>query len=206
MPPIIPTARLPLLDKLLSLDAKIRLGFEAHKPWFEQAGLRLTGMSFNTELGCPQFPHWANPKNCAVLGDTGYEAVHYNILIRDGLVDEHSPVFVTVPHAGARDAANYVVGESFESFIRFGLIRGFFGMYQLAEDIELTLEVYSSPDWQPTKEWHHGVGFVPDEEQKSVLEFIGKALNLTPISYTPAQYQKMQERFLPNLEYWDYDI
>lgn len=184
-----PIVRLPLFDKLLAL---------------EREGLFLEGMYLNNELKFPTLPHWASPKNCAVLGDTGYEAVHFNILIRDGVIDSFSPVLVTVPHAGTEVNANFIVGDSLESFVRFGLIRGFFGMYQLAENPELTLEVYSSPDWQPTEEWHDGVGFVPDADQRAVLRALGEKLNLQPLSYTPREYQELQERFLPLLEFWDY--
>jgi len=191
MPLAQPIVRLPLFDKLLSL---------------EREGLFLEGMNLNNELTYPTLPHWASPKNCAVLGDTGYEAVHYNILIRDGVIDSRSPVFVTVPHAGIRENANFIAGDSLESFVRFGLIRGFFGIYQLAENRELTLEVYSSPDWQPTKEWHYGVGFVPDEGEKAILRSLGETLNLTPLSYTPTEYQELQDRYLPLLEYWDYEL
>ena len=135
----------PLLDALREFDTEAARRFPAD---FDN-GLGQMGMLLAPTL--ENCGYWCTPKNSLTFASTGGEGVHFSFLVQDGKVTESSPVILTVPaNAFEPDGANFVVAEDLRNCLRFGFHRGYFALEQLAYDRDLTLEAYSSPDWQPT--------------------------------------------------------
>jgi hypothetical protein len=61
--------------------------------------------------------------------------------------------------------------------------------------------VYTSPEWQPTEDWHYAVGYYLDENAQRVRDFLVEQLDLTPLKYTVAEFEALQEKSMPSLEF-----
>jgi hypothetical protein len=96
------------------------------------------------------------PGNCHTFAHTGGNGVHFSFLALKGQVDEKCPVVVTNPAAGG---LNFIVGENLYDFLCLGYYRGYFALEQLAYHYDLTVRVYTDPNWGATEEWHHSVGY-----------------------------------------------
>jgi hypothetical protein len=133
--------------------------------------------------------------------------VHFSFIASNGEADAASPVIVSVPNSGVDPAdANFVVGADLRAFLRFGFHRGFFALEQLGFHRDLTLEVYASAEWRPTESWHKAVGFEPlSEPARRVRDLLTARFELTPLSYTTEQFQELQDRYKPLLEYLSED-
>jgi len=190
--------KLPLLDALWELDPIIRERF----PGEFYNGIEVLGIRFSPSNQLVYGDYFCTPKNSVAFAWSGGDGEHYSFVVRDNLVDESSPVILTAP-ANSLDE-NHLLAENFRDFLCLGLRRGFFGLGQFAYAPEEALAAYGNPDWKPTKKYHHDVGFVPDERQLEVLSFVAKSLELEPLSYTPEEYAKLQER-LEDLIEVDYE-
>lgn len=84
-----------------------------------------------------------------------------------------------------------------------GLRRGLFALGQLSYAPQQALQIYGTPNWQPTESWHYGAGYVPDERQAKVLAFVAKGLNLKPFCYSSQVFSNLQRRWLPKLQMSD---
>jgi hypothetical protein len=71
---------------------------------------------------------------------------------------------------------------------------------QLAYNLELTLEVFTNPKWQPTKPWHGSVGYIPSEENQRLLQLLRQEFELYPWSIAE-RFHDLQERFTGLLEH-----
>jgi hypothetical protein len=173
---------------------------EAKFPADFDRGMGQLGLLLSRQLG--NSGYWCTPINSLEFGGTGGDGVHFSLIPIDGAVTEESPVVMTVPQKfGEPEDANAIVGSSLINFVRFGLIRGYFAMEQLVYQRDLTLKVYSSPEWEPTEEAHYSVGFGVDESRKQIMQLVAKELNVIPLSYTIQEFEKLQEQYMPILRF-----
>lgn len=146
--------------------------------------------------------YWCTPENSLRFGGTGGDGVHFSLIQINGEVSEESPVVMSVPANSAEPQdANAIVGSSLISFLRFGLIRGYFAMEQLVYQRDLTLQAYSSAEWQPTEDAHYSVGFGVDDSKKQVMQLVAKELNVTPLAYTAEEFEALQKQYMPILKF-----
>ncbi|MCY2965948.1 MAG: hypothetical protein NT069_20345 [Planctomycetota bacterium] len=146
--------------------------------------------------------YWCSPENSLSFGGTGGDGVHFSLVQVNGAVTEESPVVMTVPaNFGEPRDANAIVGSSLISFLRFGLLRGYFAMAQLVYQRDLTLKAYSSAEWQPTEQAHYSVGFGVDESKKRVMQLVAEELKVTPLSYTSQEFEALQQQYIPSLKF-----
>ena len=186
----------PLLDDLRRFDAEAARRYPAE---FDN-GLGQMGMLIYSEYRNEGY--WCTPKNSMAFATTGGNGVHFSFIVENNKVTEDSPVIVTVPaNSGEPEVATFVVAENLRDFLRFGLHRGYFALEQLAYDRDLTLQVYSSAEWQPTEDWHYSVGYHLDETGQRVRDFLVERFDLTPLSYTVAEFEALQEKYKPLLDY-----
>jgi hypothetical protein len=177
----------PLLDRLhrLNREAARRFPDPIYGLW--HLGLRLN------DLDKHRYPNWT-PLNCRTFAFTGGEGVHFSFLVQQNLISENSPVIITIP-----PMESWVVGESLFDFLCLGRHRGYFALEQLAYHQEVTLKVYTEPDWQPSASWHDSVGYVVDDTRRQLLDWLASELNLSPWT-SAARFHDLQERFRPLLE------
>lgn len=190
---------LPLLDQLLALDDEIRQRFPPSGHSYEEEGLYILGSTFGKPTTLGSWGYYCDPVNCSILGGTGGNGVHFNILVRSNRIDESCPVYVVIPAGGG----TFVAADSFTNFLRFGIRRGFFALEQFAYYLDLVLQVYSSADWHPTEDWHYSVGFgqCERERDRQVLDFVRDRLKLEPLEYSRQEFDALQEKYLPLLEF-----
>ncbi|MBN1909010.1 MAG: hypothetical protein JW818_04660 [Pirellulales bacterium] len=187
----------PLLDDLRRFDAEAAIRYPAEY----DNGLGQMGMLLYAE--CRTGGYWCTPSNSMAFATTGGDGVHFSFIVEDDNITEDSPVIVTVPAAfgDGPETASFVVGDSLRNFLRFGLHRGYFALEQLTYYRDLTLQVYSSPEWQPTEKWHHSVGYLLHENGQRIRDFLAERFSLTPLAYTADEFDALQNRFKPLLEY-----
>lgn len=180
----------PLFDRLRELDKEVARKFpDALFPGLDSVGLR-----FDRNLDESRYSN-STPLNCRTFADTGGDGVHFSFLLMGNTIRESCPVVITVPCM----VSSFVVGESLFDFLCLGAHRGYFALEQLAYEMELTLEVFTDPDWQPTKPWHDSVGLVLNEEKQRLLAFLRSELGLRPWSNV-ARFTELQERYAGSLE------
>jgi hypothetical protein len=186
----------PLLDALRDFDAEAAQRFPAD---FDN-GLGQMGLLLHPRL--ENCGYWCTPKNSLTFASTGGDGVHFSFIVQSDEIVEDSPVIVTVPaNFGEPEDANFIVADNLRNFLRFGLHRGYFALEQLAYYRDLTLEAYSSADWRPTEDWHYSVGYSLEENGQLVRDFLIERFDLTPLSYTVAEFEALQRKFRPILEY-----
>lgn len=182
----------PLYEELL------RLAQEADRRWPEASG-------FQESISLPIFRrvekakrtdwYFCTPKNAYPFSATGGGGTHFSFVSPDG-VDETTPVAVTSPSAEGR---SFVVGANLLEFLRFGCLRGFFGMsvigskrYQFA---------FGDTDWYPGKDVDGDIedasadgayGFGSGDAKEEVLAFLRSELGLTPIEDTVGHFEALQ--------------
>lgn len=187
---------IPLLHRLHEIDDVIESRFPSdYDPGMGQLGLLLRS---TLRWG----GYWCTPENSLEFASTGGDGVHFSLVQINGSVTEESPVVMTVPaNSGGAEHANAIVGSSLMNFLRFGLIRGYFAMEQLVYQRDLTLQAYSSADWQPTENDHFSVGFGVDDRKRKVLQLVADELKTTPLTYTPQEFNALQEQHMPLLRF-----
>ena len=85
-----------------------------------------------------------------------------------------------------------MIAPDFKTFLRAGLSRAFFGLAEFAYNKEKALLVYGSDKWLPTTPSDYSKGFVPEADEKKVMEFVAQELKLEPYFYSEAEFDKMQ--------------
>lgn len=186
----------PLLDALREFDAEATRRF----PTDYDNGLGQMGMLLHSKL--ENRGTWCTPKNSLTFASTGGDGVHFSFIVQDDKITENSPVIVTVPgNYNGPEFANHIVAGNLRNFLRFGLHRGYFALEQLAYYRDLTLEVYSSSDWQPTEDWHYRVGYYLEQDEQRVRDALVERFNLTPLSYTVPEFDALQNKYKPLLNY-----
>ncbi|MBL8818554.1 MAG: hypothetical protein JNL58_21175 [Planctomyces sp.] len=174
--------RLPTLQKLWVIDKYIRDNISL-PPGYDR-GLGSVGLILERPIAFGSY--WNSPKNAITFAYTGGEGDHYSLLIRDGVVDESSPVVMTWPTA-PKEHVQYIVGASLCDFLSFGLLSGFFC-------------VYGDIRWSEKEEWQFPV---LGETRQNVMTILSQTLNLTPwpVNDYPQRLEDLQRKFL-NLVEW----
>jgi hypothetical protein len=178
---------LPLYDAFWRLDDEIRERFPAEK--WQPSGVCALGISFSRVDSLSNGGYWCTPLNTLAFARTGGDGEHYSFLIHGRKVDENTPIVLTAPSS---DNLNLIVAPNFETFLRAGLSRAFFGLSQFAYNRKRTLEAYGSPDWTANRESDESVGYVPDARQRDIMQFVATKLDLQPFWYTPYNYTEYQ--------------
>lgn len=189
----------PLYRRLLDLDKEVVRRFPV--PAWRDPGLGSLGLIFCRNLDELRYPHFT-PLNCRTFAGTGGNGVHFSFLAQDRAISEWSPVVVTIPAVGG---LTFVVGESLFDFLCLGSHRGYFALEQLAYYRELTLDVFTNPNWQPTEPWHDSVGYLNDEVKEPLLAFLRSELSLRPWA-DPEHFTRLQERYEPLLRFPESDF
>ena len=63
------------------------------------------------------------------------------------------------------------------------------------------LAAYGSPDWRPSDRSHEVAGLGVDDRKRETTQFIATSLNLTPLTYTEAEFQTLQDEYKPLLKF-----
>lgn len=191
-------ADIPLLEALWRLNDEIESRFPDPDAW--QHGIAALGVFWGKpdDLACGDSGYIGTPTNVAGFAWTGGDGMCFGLLVSDGRVGTDSPVVVIAPTNFGNP--NRILAENFRNFLRMGLQRGYFALEQFAYNPAEALHIYGTPDWQPTNKSHYGMGYVPDDRQAKILEFVAERLDLEPFSYTPAEFQTLQDRYMPLLE------
>lgn len=163
------------LDDLRAIDAEARKRFQLPYRW--DPGVGSLGLILNKKLDDYRY-ELCTPTNCKTFAATGGDGVHYSLLVADGRINEQSPVVITNPGGG--DSRSWIVGENLFDFLCLGYYRGYFALEQLAYYPDLTLEVYTNPNWKPSESWHDSVGYVVAEEKQPVLDLLISRFSLRP--------------------------
>jgi hypothetical protein len=167
----------PLLQRLHELDRHIRDKFKL--PRYAGAGVGSVGLILNSPL--ENGGYWCSPRNALTFAHTGGDGDHYSLLIKDGIINESSPVVLTWPSEGTQT----IVGESLHDFLCFGMHGGYF-------------QVLSGHTDTPTVE-SHGLQFHPhvEEYQQQVIALLAAELKLTPWPQADrvSRFKSLQERF-----------
>ena len=168
---------LPLLQKLYVIDEYLCSRFP------QTAGLGDVGLILSRPLR--EDGAWCKPTNALEFAATGGESDHYCLLIRDGLIDESSPVVMMWPTAPDEDRTT-IVGESLYDFRCFGIHTGYFFILGDADD--------ERPDDTS------GLWFVPSvsEENRNILRLMAQELGLKPwpVETYDERFHLLQSRFL----------
>lgn len=178
--------RHPLWERLCKLDAiaEQRFPSEPHQGrGFEALGLVLDRRLENGE-------YWCTPSNTLAFAWTGGNGFHFSFMIRDGMVNEGSPIVLTIP-AGL--TGNHIVGESLFDFLCLGFHRGYFGLEQWPSDP--CIEAYQSAEWHPTSDRDLAVGLAVDRHQRQLLGFLTTELGLQPWGNVRHRSTILQERY-----------
>jgi hypothetical protein len=183
--------RHPLFDQLRELDREIarRLPRE-HDPGLGGVGLILTPKLQNGGYRC-------TPSNSRAFAHTGGEGVHFSFLGEPDEIDETSAIIVTIP--GVFDHPNFIVGESLFEFLCFGMYRGFFAIEQLGYRFEEAFRAYTDPNWQPSEDRHHWVGYGVDDRKRAILNLLIEKLQLAPWQQPLKKFHRLQEEYLGRL-------
>jgi len=167
----------PLLQRLHELDRHIRDNFAL--PRYADAGVGSVGLILNSTL--ENGGYWCSPRNALTFARTGGDGDHYSLLIKDGIIDESSPVVLTWPSEGTQT----IVGESLHDFLCFGMHGGYF-------------QVLSAHTDTPTVE-SNGLLFHPhvEEYQQQVIALLASELKLKPWPQANrvSRYKSLQQRF-----------
>jgi hypothetical protein len=180
----------PLWNRLRALDKIAARKFPANfDQGFGTLGLILDSRPRASAYSC-------TPKNCLSFAYTGGEGVHFSFVAQDGKATERSPIVITIPEAF--DHPNFIGGESLFDFLCLGYHRGYFALENL--DSDKCFEAYASEDWQPTTESDYHVGYVLDNHQRDVLQFLIEELGLSPWKDLKRKFKHLQKLYMPLLQ------
>jgi hypothetical protein len=186
----------PLLQRIHELDAGMsRIRPSAFDYGFGCLGLRLASTLKNEG-------YWCTPSNSIAFGGTGGDGFHFSFVVTGNRVDAASPIVGSAPDFSADPPlANVILAANFKNFLRLGLTRGFFGMYVFVHRPATALAAYGSPDWRPSDISHYAAGLDVDDHKSEITRHIATALNLTPLAYTAADFQALQDEYKPLLKF-----
>ena len=171
-----------LLQRLHEVDQHIRNNFQL--PLWAAPGVGSVGLILNSRLD--NGGYWCSPSNALTFATTGGDGDHYSLLIKDGVINEKSPVVLTWPSEGEQ----MIVGATLYDFLCFGMHGGYFQVLSGTADL---------PDVNVDDLLFHS--HVEDFQQK-VLAFMTAHLDLKPWPHVDrsARFQGLQSEFLPFVE------
>jgi hypothetical protein len=186
----------PLLRRVHELDAEMSRN---RRPVFDY-GFNYLGLQLARKL--EKRGSWCTPINSVSFGGNGGDGFHFSFVVTGNRVDARSPIVGSAPDFSADPPlANVILAANFENFLRLGLTRGYFGMYGFVHHPETALAAYGSPDWQPSDASHFAAGLDVDDRKREMTRQIAAALNLTPLAYTKAEFQSLQDQYKPLLKF-----
>jgi len=177
----------PLFDKLRRVDAEAANLF----PSDGDRAFGALGLTLMPKLEL-NLHDWCTPLSCYAFATTGGNGVHFSFLAQENRIGEVSPIVVTNPGSGM--GQSHVVGENLFDFLCLGAIRGFFALEQLQYNLDLTLEVFTNPNWLPTEDWHYAVGYSLNDHSQRLLDFLNQQFRLHPWSDS-GRFHQLQERY-----------
>jgi hypothetical protein len=176
----------PLWSRLVELDTVARRRFSTQLDrGFGGIGLRLNNPP-------EQYDYWCTPTNVVTFASTGGDGVHFSFLVQDDEITEQSPIVITVP--GAFDGPNWIGGRDLYEFLCLGSLRGFFALGEIAYTQEEALRILTDQHWHPTEDQHYSVGYVPNEEESPILDFLVGQLALKPWPHA-SHFSNLQARY-----------
>ncbi len=128
--------------------------------------------------------YFCTPRNSCSFASTGGDGVHFSFVDGRNLNGEPGPIVMTVPMA---DNNNFIVAEDLEEFFSIGFYVGWFGLEQLAYDFEETLEYFSKPDDDFSK------------EELLFLQLIRDKLNICHKPLTKTRLKELHETYFHKL-------
>ena len=169
----------PLLERLHDVDQHIRKTFKL--PRWADAGVGSVGLILYQKL--ENGGYWCSPKNASTFATTGGDGDHYSLLIKDGVINETSPVVLTWPSEGEQT----IVGASLYDFLCFGMHGGYFQVLAGHTDV---------PDVKAHELLFHS--HVEDYQQE-VLAYMTAQLDLKPWPHAErsVRFQSLQSDFRP---------
>lgn len=131
-----------------------------------------------------EYTYESTPKNSITFAATGGEGVHFGIVIDHDDVKGQNPVVMTVPMM----SANVILAEDLDEFLGIGYYNGWFGLEQLVYDFDSTIEYYSSPDDNLSK------------EEANFLEFVREEFKIVYCPLTKGRLGELQTRYHKTLQ------
>jgi hypothetical protein len=185
-------------DRLRAVAAAARRKF----PVDREAGRHHAGMGCMGLILEPRLRHggyWCTPTNSLSFAWNGGGGTHFSFLVQNNRVHNRSPIICTVPEPA--DQHNFIVGENLNDFLSLGYYLGYFGLEQLAFDLDRTLQAFTSPNWKPETETDYLVGRASYPDSAPVHEFFRKKLELSPWKGGKRRFNSLQRRFMSRLKY-----
>ena len=145
--------------------------------------------------------YWCTPTNSLSFASTGGGGTHFSFVVQNNRIHDRSPIVCTVPEPA--DQQNFIVGENLNQFLSLGYFLGYFGLEQLAFDLDRTLQAFISPKWKPETKTDYWVGRAADPNKAPVLEFFREEMDLSPWKGGKRKFKALQLKFLSRLEYGD---
>jgi hypothetical protein len=152
-------------------------------PWKGDSGLGAVGLIFTQEL-TPNYYYWCTPVDCWTFAHTGGDGVHFSLLAKEGLVADSSPVVITNPSGGM--GLSHIVGEDLFDFLCLGSMGGYFGLEELAYNLDATLQLYVGSN--------EASGRRLSEHKQKLLSFLRDQFDLQPWSDS-RHFGELQERY-----------
>lgn len=128
--------------------------------------------------------YFCTPKNSLTFASTGGDGVHFGMVEGLNLTGVLGPIVMTVPMT---DNNNIIVAEDLEEFFSIGYYVGWFGLEQLAYDLEGTIEYFAKPDDDLSK------------EELLFLELIRDKLNISYKPLTKTRLYELKENYFDKL-------
>lgn len=177
--------------KLLGAERAARKRFtNAIEPGLDCLGLRLAPSVCLDGYYC-------SPVNAIQFASNGAEAV-FSFMIFAGQINDSTPIVLTC--VAPCEQHNFIVGESLHDFLCLGYHRGFYALENMGYREARTLQRMTTGRWKPKAETDWRIGFGVNEEQRSVLHYLRKRMQLKPWRNPSRKFAKLQRTYLPHLE------
>jgi hypothetical protein len=187
-----------LWDKLKSVAAAARKKYPLDREaWRYHAGLGCLGLIFESR---PRHGgYWCTPTNSLSFAWNGGGGTHFSFLVKDNVVHDRSPIICTVPEPG--DQQNFIVGKNLNQFLSLGYYCGYFGLEQLAFDLDGTLQAFTRSNRKQNLKTDIWAERSADPERAAVLQFLQKQMGLQPWDGGKREFKSLQRSFMSRLEY-----
>ena len=132
-----------------------------------------------------RYEYFCTPINSITFATTAGDGVHFGFITDKGSEVNDGAVVMTVPMT---DKNNIVVAESLEEFLSLGYHVGWYALEQLAYDEKDTIEFYSKPDPEISR------------EAKLFLEIIRNELSIDFKAITKDRLNDLHKMYYSKLE------
>ena len=108
---------------------------------------------------------------------------------------DRSPIICTVPEPG--DQQNFIVGKNLNQFLSLGYYCGYFGLEQLAFDLDGTLQAFTRSNRKQNLKTDIWAERSADPERAAVLQFLQKQMGLQPWDGGKKEFKSLQRSVGP---------